>query len=118
MKNLVSTIIVLLSLVSSVKAFAFVTVIDVHESSREVTTIYPDMLYPLEELQHKYLSYRGNSSEAIELFESIVYAQISEQLVVLNFEVNESVGTIAVTLKVDGYLGSQYYYYIIQQESK
>lgn len=61
----------------------------------------------------KFLSYRGQPAEAAALFESI--AKNAEPQAEVDIEINDNSNSIAVTIAVNGYMGFQYYYYVIKQ---
>jgi len=113
MKKIILTLTVVFSFMTSTQAFAFITVIDVHELAGQVTTIQNGSDYSLDQMDKKFLSYRGQPAEAVSLFELIVHNYVP--LANVDAEVNNETGTISATVSVNGYLGFEYFYFIIKQ---
>ncbi len=118
MKNFKSILMALIMCFVSSNAFAFITVIDVTEVSGEVTTIQNPADYDFNNLEGKELAYRGQPNEAVTLFQEIAKLGLPQGLVEISTEINPATETVAVTVRVQGFIGWQYSYWILKKKSE
>lgn len=116
MKYLMSLFVSVLFIVST-QASAFITVIDVEEINGQITTITNPSEYTLEQMNTKYLSYRGQAEAAAQLFSDMA-DKIAPGLVEVEYEINAETQTIALTVKVQGFVGFDYSYWIIKKSGE
>lgn len=95
-------------------AQAFITVINVKDVLGDVIMVQSADDYSVYELYGKQLSYSGRPQEAANLFNAMVNREMG-LLAKVSADINEATGTVAITLAVRGFAGTEYYYFILQQ---
>lgn len=103
-----------ITLLVATQAMAFITVIVVREpGGGKWTVIQNKDQYTLTGMNGKFLGYRGQPEEASALFTEIVKREMPRAMV--EIDINEKTGTIAATVIVNGYFGSDHYYYVLKR---
>ena len=100
------------SILLATQAHAFITGIDVKELNG-YTTIVRAADYDFDQLKGKYLAYRGQPTEAANLFAAIARRQLPEGLYDITEEINEKTGTVSITVRVQGFMGWDYSFWIL-----
>lgn len=115
MKQLSKILIVAAASLISSSAFGFITGIEVRELNGEVRQIVNPTESDYQSLNGKEISYRGRPAEAARLFERIVELGTPKGLTEISSEINEKTGTVSVTVRVSGFAGWDYAYWVLKQ---